>query len=327
MAGRHRYTHDQLTQYFDCISLPIRHRQLNVSNLSPADKLAYLNLLQKHQLTKVPWENLTQHYSWHRVVNVQPAHLFNKIVLHPGRGGYCMEANHFFHTVLLSLGFDVYMAGARIHRGGGMYGGWTHMVNLVTIEGRKYLLDGGFGSQGPSRPLAVREGEVGSQVEPAGMRVVYEPIPQMLDQSQKVWIYQHRYDETKDWVPMYCFTDLEFIDTDIVSMNFAPWLNPQTFFTHKVVAVRFTTSSEPDEHPGSPREEALEGEIDASLTLNQDVVKWRRRGRKVIEVRFTTDGERQEALEKYFGIVLAEEDREAIKGTAAEVGGKGMGND
>ncbi|KAK0277916.1 hypothetical protein LTR35_009753 [Friedmanniomyces endolithicus] len=327
MAGRHRYTSDQLNQYFDRISLPTRHRTLNISNLSSPDKLTYLNLLQKHQLAKVPWVNLTQHYSWHRTINVHPAHLFTKIVLFPGRGGYCMEANHFFHTVLLSLGFDVYMAGARIHRGEGMYGGWTHVVNLVTIDGTKYLLDGGFGPQGPSRPLAVREGEVGIQVAPAEMRVVSEAIPQMLDRTQRVWVYQHRYEEGKEWVPMYCFTELEFIETDIVAMNFAPWLNPQTFFTHKVVAVRFTTDREPDECPGSPGEEALEGEIDGSLTLNQSVLKWRRRGRKVVEVQFLNDEERQNALEQYFGIVLAEEDRQAIKGTAAEVGGKGMGND
>ncbi|KAK0937992.1 hypothetical protein LTR29_010440 [Friedmanniomyces endolithicus] len=327
IAGRHRYTPNQLHQYFDRISLPTRHRTPDVSHLSPTDKLAYLNLLQKYQLAKVPWENLTQHYSWHRTINVHPAHLFTKIVLSPGRGGYCMEANHFFHTVLLSLGFDVYMAGARIHRGEGMYGGWTHVVNLVTIDVTKYLLDGGFGPQGPSRPLAVREGEVGRQVAPAEMRVVFEAIPQMLDRTQRVWIYQHRYEEGKEWVPMYCFTELEFIETDVVAMNFAPWLNPQTFFTHKVVAVRFTTDRESDECPGSPGEEALEGEIDGSLTLNQSVLKWRRRGRKVMEVQFSTDEERQAALEEYFGIVLAEEDRQVIKGTAAEVGGKGMGND
>jgi len=124
---------------------------------------------------------------------------------------------------------------------------------------------------------------------------------------------------------MYCFTDLEFIPTDIESMNFSPWLNPQSFFTHKVVAVRFTCSTEAEEHPGSPGEAALEGEIDGSLTLNQDVLKWRRQGKKVMEVKFAIEDERVEALKKYFGIVVAEEDREAIKGTAAEVGGKGMG--
>ncbi|KAK5707667.1 hypothetical protein LTR97_000205 [Elasticomyces elasticus] len=327
MAERHRYTAAQLEQYFDRIALPRSKRILHVTDLSDDDRLAYLNLLQKHELCKVPWENLTQHYSWHRVINVKPQHLFNKIVPHAGRGGYCMEANHFFHTVLFSLGFTCYMAGARIHRGEDLYGGWTHVVNLVTIAGVKYLLDGGFGPQGPSRPLPVTAGESQTQIEPAQMRVVHEPIPQMLDQSQRIWIYQHRNEDSGKWIPMYCFTHEEFLPTDIVSMNMAPWLSTNTFFTHKVVAVRFTTSSEPDDEPGSPQEAAFEGEVDGSLTLNQDVLKWRRRGRKVMEVKFTNDGERVLALEKYFGITFAEEDLDAIKGSAGEVGGKAMGVD
>ncbi|KAK5710774.1 hypothetical protein LTR17_018690 [Elasticomyces elasticus] len=325
MAERHRYTATQLEQYFDRIAVPKSKRIFNVTNLSDDDKLAYLNLLQKHELCKVPWENLTQHYSWHRVINVKPQHLFNKIVPNAGRGGYCMEANHFFHTVLLSLGFNAYMAGARIHRGEGLYGGWTHVVNLVTIARTKYLLDGGFGPQGPSRPMPLNIGETQTQIEPAEMRVVYEAIPQMLDRSQRVWIYQHRNEKTGDWVAMYNFTELEFIPTDIESMNMAPWKSANTFFTHKVVAVRFTTSGEPNEEPGSPKEAAFEGEIDGSLTLNQDVLKWRRNGNKVLEVKFTNDGERVLALEKYFGITFAEEDLEAIKGSAGEVGGKAMG--
>ncbi|KAK3068564.1 hypothetical protein LTR53_013764 [Teratosphaeriaceae sp. CCFEE 6253] len=325
MAQRHRYTPDQLDQYFDRVCLPKPKRIFNIAHLPGPDQLAFLALLQKHQLVKVPWENLTQHYSWHRVIDVSPPHLFRKIVGQPGRGGYCMEANHFFHTVLLSLGFDVYMAGSRIHRAAGTYGGWTHVVNLVRIAGTRYLLDGGFGPQGPSRPLPVIAGETQIQIAPVQMRVVSEPLPQMLDRTQRVWIYQHRHDEEGDWKPMYCFTDLEFLPEDIVSMNFAPWQNPQTFFTHKVVAVRFTTSRESEERPGSPGEEALEGEVDGTLTLNQDVLKWRRRGRKVVEWKFATDGQRVEALEQYFGVVLAAEDREAIVGSAAEVGGVGMG--
>ena len=128
--------------------MPEHKRIYDIQGLSNDDKLNFLELLQKHQLCKVPWENLTQHYSWHKVINVKPKHLFRKIVRQPGRGGYCMEANFFFHTVLLSLGFDVYMCGSRIYKPAKKgYGGWTHVVNLVTIAGVKYLLDGGFGGK------------------------------------------------------------------------------------------------------------------------------------------------------------------------------------
>lgn len=91
--------------------------------------------------------------------------------------------------------------------------------------------------------------------------------------------------------------------------------------------MRFTTTKAKEDEPGADGEEALEGEIDGSLVLNQDVLKWRRNGDKVMEWKFKDDGERVEALRKYFGITLAEEDLEAIKGTAAEVSAAGMDHD
>jgi arylamine N-acetyltransferase len=350
-ATRTKYTPAQLDQYFTRIALPSSKRIPDVSNLPETDQLTYLSLLQKHHLVKIPWENLTQHYSWHRTVHLDAQHLFRKIVLSPNgsaRGGYCMEANYFHHLVLFSLGFKVMMAGSRIHRGDGMYGGWTHVVNLLTIAGKRYLLDGGFGPQGPSRPLLLEDGVVRTQIRPAECRVVRKGIKEFLDPEQRVWVYELRKDEKMDteWKEMYCFTDYEFTPHDVESMNFAPWLNKQSFFTHKVVAVRFTTSREKpapmkrqptstegqpastegsgkEIGPGPPGEDAFEGsdaEIDGSMTLNQDRVRWRKLGKVVLEKRFATEGERVEALERYFGIVLDEDEKAAIKGTAAEIG-------
>jgi arylamine N-acetyltransferase len=87
MTGRTKYTQEQLEKYFDRVCVPKSKRVYDVQSLSDEEKFKYLHLLQKHQLVKVPWENLVQHYSWHRVVNVKPQHLFNKIVNGPGRGG------------------------------------------------------------------------------------------------------------------------------------------------------------------------------------------------------------------------------------------------
>lgn len=122
----------------------------------------------------------------------------------------------------------------------------------------------------------------------------------------------------------YNFIDIEFTPADVASMNFAPWLNPRSFFTHKVVAVRFTTDREvdgdaDDAGPGSPDAEACGGEIDGALTLYHNWLKWRRNGKVVREIHFTTEAMRLAALRKYFGIVLAPEDREAIAGSAAEI--------
>lgn len=240
-----------------------------------------------------------------------------------------MEANNFYHTVLHSLGFSVYMAGSRIYRSHGTYGGWTHVVNLVTIAGVRYLLDGGFGPQGPPRPVALEHGVQSYQIAPAQMRLMHEPIPEFLDQSQRVWVYQQRRDEDSEWAPMYCFTDYEFTPTDIESMNYAPWLSKQSFFTHKVVAVRFATSKETNDGdgPGSPGEGALEGRIDGTVTINQNVIKWRKGGKKIVELKFEREGDRIAALKNYFGIELSDEDRDAINGTASAVEASGMDHD
>lgn len=236
-----------------------------------------------------------------------------------------MEVNYFYHLILYGLGFDVYMAGSRIFKVD-HYGGWTHVVNIVTIGNVRYLLDGGFGGQGPPRPLKLECGPVSAQIAPAQMRLLHQNIAQNLNARQKVWIYEYRYNETSEWSPMYCFSDLEFTPADIESMNFAPSTSRHTFFTHKVVAARFTTERELDDGnlPGSPSEAALEGEIDGSITINHDNLKWRRRGEKVVHFAFHADDDRVRALRKYFGITLADEDREAIINTTAMIGVKAM---
>ena len=70
-----------------------------------------------------------------------------------GRGGTCTINNTFFGTVMRSLGMDVMSSGARVALnvlGGpkGRFFGWNHLINLVGFEGRKYLVDVGFGGTG-----------------------------------------------------------------------------------------------------------------------------------------------------------------------------------
>ena len=51
--------------------------------------------------------------------------LYEKLVERKrGRGGYCMENNYFFGTVLRSLGFGVYSAGAKVCEDGESYTPW-----------------------------------------------------------------------------------------------------------------------------------------------------------------------------------------------------------
>ncbi|KAI1803234.1 cysteine proteinase [Daldinia bambusicola] len=325
MVDRPRYSHDQLEQYFNRIALPKQKRLFSVATISDDEKLSYLTVLKKHNLVRIPFENLTQHYSWHRTVNVRPQHLFKKIVLPPSRrGGYCMEANSLFHTVLLSLGFQVYMAGARVYsKDSGKYGGFSHCVNIVIIGSDRYMVDVGFGANGPTAPAPLHHDEPRAHIEgtEARMRLVQEPIPQQVNQGQKVWIFQHQISHDTEWAPMYCFVAVEFLLEDIRGMNLSPWKSPSSWFTQKVVLARFTTDAEGEaDEPAFMSDGAVaEGRLDGALILFQDTLKWRRQGRTVPIAKFETEEQRLGAMKKYFGIEFDEEDREAIRGTASEL--------
>ncbi len=119
-SGPPMYTPEQISQYLAHISFP--------SDIPASTTLAYLTELQKYHLAAVPFENPTLHYSRYRQLSLDPQDLFNKIV---GRrmGGYCMENNVFFATVLRSLGFTLFSTGGRVSFAtagipGGAYMGW-----------------------------------------------------------------------------------------------------------------------------------------------------------------------------------------------------------
>lgn len=106
------YTEVQLDQYF---------RHIGFSNNDDRNTLARLAELQKRHLARVPFENITLHYSKHRRLSLDPDDLFQKIV-HDSRGGYCMEVNTFFAAVLRSLGYTLISAGGRVRAPDGLTG-------------------------------------------------------------------------------------------------------------------------------------------------------------------------------------------------------------
>ncbi|KAI1455132.1 arylamine N-acetyltransferase 3 [Annulohypoxylon moriforme] len=329
MADRPRFTDEQLDQFFNRIALPQGKRHNNILGFNGVTQLTYLNIFQKHTLVRIPFENLTQHYCWHRTINVRPQHLFNKIVPPPSnRGGYCMEVNSLFHTVLLSLGYQVYMAGARVYsKETSRYGGFSHCVNIVTIDGLKFMVDVGFGANGPTFPILLKHDQPQPHMSTTTImvRLVHEPIQQAVDQSQKVWVYQQRMSPDSEWIPRFCFVDFEFLLEDIRGMNLNPWKSPTSWFTQKVIVSRFTTNCESGDEREPPRHGLVdpvsldEGEIDGELVLFQDTLKWRRNGETRFEVKLTSEEQRINAISKYFVIELDEEDRVAILGTVSHI--------
>ncbi|KAF2267524.1 arylamine N-acetyltransferase 1 [Lojkania enalia] len=302
------YSRDQITKYFEHLKLPEEQRNYNVAGLEPEDALEYLTRLQKYQLVEVPFENLTLHYSHHRQISTHPEALFKKVIEdNNGRGGYCMENNTLFGTLLRSIGFKIFTAGARVFDGRS-WTGWSHMVNIVTIGDSRYHVDVGFGANGPIKPLKLdQSGTLEQHISPASMRLQWQNIAGNTDKTQRLWVYEHCIDEESDFQTTYCFTELEFLPSDYGIMNYFTSTNRSTFFTQVIVGEKKILGGENGD------------ELVGNLILGNNDLKWRIHGKKEREIQFHTEEDRLKALEEHFGIKFGEVEKESIKGLSSEI--------
>ena len=142
------YTAKQIDHYLDYISFPqeLRSAQRNAH---------FLKVLHTHQISKIPYDNLSLHYSASHNNNIDPQVLFEKFT-NNGRGGYCMEQTIFYRNILLGLGFDTYSAGARIRlRQGnvpvGDFIGWYVFIRSLTLTLYVKFGPSAITEQGPLR--------------------------------------------------------------------------------------------------------------------------------------------------------------------------------
>ncbi|KAL8829903.1 MAG: hypothetical protein Q9191_001746 [Dirinaria sp. TL-2023a] len=310
---RPTYKREQISAYFDHVKLPLEVQQNLLSpsfhlDTHPGDVIEALRIVQIHQLSHVPFENLSIHYSPHHAVSIDAEVLFQKIVGNArGRGGYCMENNCFLGTVLRSLGFNIYSAGARV-LDGHRYTGWGHMVNIVTLVDRsKYVLDVGFGGDGATRPLPLVDGQVSQGICDQELRLIKSNIEPNTDPTQRLWIYQVRSIAQDEWRTVYAFTELEFLPQDYEVMNFFTSQSRKTWFTRAVMAVKMLMAEKGEKVIGK-------------VSLYEGVVKRTLGGQTEEVARCKTEAERVQALETWLGIVLTEDERRGIGGLVSDLG-------
>ena len=75
------------------------------------------------------------------------------------RGGYCFEQNSLLYEVLKELGFSVNLYLARVIYNQEIHPGLTHRITLVKLDGKRYIVDVGFGPLGPGKPVRMSEEE------------------------------------------------------------------------------------------------------------------------------------------------------------------------
>lgn len=181
------------------------------------------------------------------------------------------------------------------------------MVNVVTIAGKKYMVDVGFGSNGATAPLQLVENEVQKRIEPGEMRLIQSKIAEQTDANQRLWIYQIRHTPDSDWEPTYCFTETEFLPQDYELMNFWTSQNRRSFFTYSILMAMMLISED--------------SKLVGAVTMKDAEAKMRIGG-EVVETRVCkSEQQRLQVFKEWFGIHLTPEEERAIRGTVTELKG------
>lgn len=185
------------------------------------DKLDTLHNIQRAHLQTIPFENLS-------ILSGQPVQLaaeqlFHKLVGQK-RGGYCFEQNSFFAETLRRLGYSVTTLAARVRRGVTELRPHTHMLLKVHEDGQSWLVDVGFGGEGPSRPLPLQEG---SWTGVTG-------VEHSLRREDDLWVLQCRHDGGM-WLDLYAFDERAHHPVDYVMYNHFTETFPSSLFVNSML--------------------------------------------------------------------------------------------
>jgi N-hydroxyarylamine O-acetyltransferase len=114
-------------------------RLLEVPHRKPS--AAALHQLVDAHLQRVPFENVSKLYRLRRtgLRGIPELGQYLDDIERLRFGGTCYSNNYYLHQLLESLGYQATLCGADMTRPD------VHVVNLVGIEGREYLVDAGYG--------------------------------------------------------------------------------------------------------------------------------------------------------------------------------------
>ncbi|GAA4179024.1 arylamine N-acetyltransferase [Sphingobacterium ginsenosidimutans] len=156
---------------------------------------------------------------------IDTADIFQKLVTEK-RGGYCYEQNSLFKEVLQTLGFNMKMHLARVlwSSKDGSETARTHMLLTTDIEGKKYLVDVGFGSMTLTAPIVFNS----EQETPNGrFRLI-----SLDDNFYRLDVFKN------EWLPIYKFTLEEVQVSDLDMANWYVATGPSSMFNKFLMITR-----------------------------------------------------------------------------------------
>jgi arylamine N-acetyltransferase len=167
------------------------------------------------------------------------------------------------------------------------------------------MVDVGFGGPGPTQPLPLVDGLVSKWgATNAESRLTHKGSASSFVQG--LWTYEHRISKSHDWKPVYCFGMTEFSRNDFEVMNFAISSQRTSWFTYKIICMKMLLHDQSKEIVGI-------------LALTDKTLKKRVQEDSETLAECSSEEKRIELLEKHFGVVLSQKDRDGIRGTMSEL--------
>lgn len=197
--------------------------KIGLADMPQADE-AGLQAIHAAQVFSIPFENLDIHLG--RPILLKHEDLTDKII-NRKRGGYCFELNEMLRIALKSIGFKVRPILARVLYQRTEPGPLTHEGLIVTISGRDWFCDVGFGRPGLRSPLPLVPNRIFEQY---GERFRLQRSP------DGGWTLQE--ETEKGFADLYTFLDLPVLDIDIeMSNHFTSTWPASMFRLHRMCAL------------------------------------------------------------------------------------------
>ncbi|MBW1600835.1 arylamine N-acetyltransferase [Streptomyces sp. JJ66] len=191
----------------------------------PKPDLATLRELHRAHVARIPFENLE--ITLGRPVPLDLGALQDKLVRRR-RGGYCYEQNSLFAAILERVGFSVTGLAARVLNGErDKLRPATHMLLLVEIDGQRWIIDVGFGGDGPQAPLALSGG---AEVRQGAWTF------SLIREPDDAWVLRTL--RPDGWFDLYMFTDHAVFPPDYEVANYYVSTHPSSPFTSRPVVQR-----------------------------------------------------------------------------------------
>jgi len=180
-----------------------------------------LKSIHRAQHTSIPFENFD--ICLGRSINIDPVSLVQKMVKNK-RGGYCLELNGLLLLALKSFGFEARPLLGRVHITGEPTGR-GHQVTLVTIEGKRWFVDLGFGTESPPVPIPLV----------CNVPIIFEnKTYRLIDSELFGYLLQSKHGE--EWKNLYSFDLSHVCRGDIEYGKHYTSTSPKSIFVNSRVA-------------------------------------------------------------------------------------------